>query len=71
MKYNGRAIQTNQDLLTFFYQTSRTRFLVGQSISWPYEEELVGRISFSLEDSKLIKGISNIHNAILLLEQKE
>lgn len=71
MKYNGRAIQTNQDLLTFFYQTSRTRFLVGQSISWPYEEELVGRISFSFEDSKLIKGISNIHNAILLLEQKE
>lgn len=71
MKYKGKAIRTDEDLLRFFYATSRTRFLVGQSISWPYEDELVGRISFSLEDDKLIRGIANIHNAILLLEPKD
>lgn len=71
MKYKGKAIRTDEDLLRFFYATSRTRFLVGQSISWPYEDELVGRITFSLEDDRLIQGIANIHNAILLLEPKD
>lgn len=70
MKYKGKAIRTDEDLLRFFYATSRTRFLVGQSISWPYDE-LVGRITFSLEEEKLIRGITNIHNAILLLEPKD
>lgn len=71
MKYKGKAIRTEEDLLKFFYATSRTRFLVGQSISWPYADELVGRVSFALEDEKLIKAIFNIHNAILLLEPKD
>ncbi len=70
MKYKGKAIRTDEDLLRFFYATSRTRFLVGQSISWPYDE-LVGRITFSLEEEKLVRGITNIHNAILLLEPKD
>lgn len=71
MKYKGHVIRTDKDLLEFFYATSRTRFLVGQSISWPYEDELVGRVTFAIEDSKLIKAILNIHNAILLLEPKD
>lgn len=71
MKYKGHAIRTDEDLLKFFYATSRTRFLVGQSISWPYEGELVGRVTFAIEDAKLIKAILNIHNAILLLEPKD
>lgn len=71
MKYKGKAIRTDRDLLEFFYKASRTRFLVGQSISWPYEDELVGRISFSIDDAKLIKACLNIHNSILLLEPKD
>lgn len=71
MKYKGHAIRTDEDLLKFFYATSRIRFLVGQSISWPYKDELVGRVTFAIEDSKLIKAILNIHNAILLLEPKD
>lgn len=71
MKYKGNAIRTEKDLLQFFYSTSRTRFLVGQSISWPYKNELVGRVNFAIDDEKLIKGILNIHNTILLLEPKD
>lgn len=68
MKYKGKCIETDEDLLKFFYCTSRTRFLVGQSISWPYENELVGRVSFSVEDEKLVRAIFNIYTALLLLE---
>lgn len=71
MKYKGKAIRTDEDLLKFFYGTSRTRFLVGQSISWPYPDELVGRVSFAIDEEKLIKAIRNISNAIHLLEPKD
>ena len=71
MKYKRHTIRTEKDLTIFFYGTSRTRFLVGQSISWPYKDELVGRVSYAVDEDKLIKGMLNIHNAILLLKQKD
>lgn len=71
MKYKQHTIRTEKDLTIIFYGTSRTRFLVGQSISWPYKDELVGRVSYAVDEDKLIKGMLNIHNAILLLEPKD
>lgn len=38
MKYKGSPINTERDLLKFFYKTCRIRFLVGQSISWPNKD---------------------------------
>lgn len=71
MKYKGEVINTEKDLLKFFYRTSRIRFLVGQSISWPYEEELVGRVSFAIDNSKIVNAFYNMHKALLLLEQPD
>lgn len=71
MKYKQHTIRTEKDLIIFFYGTSRTRFLVGQSISWPYRNELVGRVTYAVDEDKLIKGMLNIHNAILLLKPKD
>ena len=70
MKYNGSIISTERDLLKFFYKQNRIRFLIGQSISWPYEEELVGRISYSIDDSLLIESIYKMHQSIELLKEK-
>jgi aspartate/methionine/tyrosine aminotransferase/L-amino acid N-acyltransferase YncA len=64
MKYKGDAINNERDLLKFFYNTSRTRFLVGQSISWPYEDELVGRVSFGLENNQIITALANMNKAL-------
>lgn len=71
MKYDGEVINTERDLLKFFYKTCRIRFLVGQSISWPYEDELVGRVTTALDDEKMIIAFKNMHNALELLSQKE
>ena len=74
MKYHDKekdiniVIRDEEELLNFFYATSRTSFLVGESISWPYEDELVGRVNYAIEEEKLIKAILNMHNAILLLD---
>lgn len=67
MKYKGNTINTERDLLKFFYKRSRIRFLVGQSISWPKTDELVGRVTYALEDEILIDALTNMHKAILLL----
>ncbi len=71
MKYKQHTIRTEKDLTIFFYGTSRTRFLVGQSISWPYRNELVARVTYAVDEDKFIKGMLNIHNAILLLKPKD
>lgn len=62
--FRGQPIKTEKDLLEFFYKTNRLRFLIGQSISWPYPKELVGRITFALEDKELIEAISLINNSL-------
>ena len=71
MQYNGRTIQTERDLLNFFYETSRIRFLVGQSISWPYKDELIGRVTFVLDDDFMIKVFRKIKEAISKLSPKK
>lgn len=71
MKYKGYPINTEKDMLKFFYKMGRIRFLVGQSISWPNEDELVGRVTFALDDEKIINAFKQIHNALLKLEQPD
>ena len=71
MKYKNNVIFTEKDLLKFFYDTKRIRFLVGQSISWPYKDELIGRVTFTLDDDIMINVFQNIKEAINLLEKKD
>ena len=62
--FRGQPIKTEKDLLEFFYKTNRLRFLIGQSISWPYPKELVGRITFDLEDEEIIEAISLMNDSL-------
>ena len=71
MKYKNMVINNERDLLTFFYRTYRTRFLVGQSISWPYPNEFVGRVTFALEDEKIISALAQMNQSLRLLEAGE
>ena len=68
MSYDGLKITTEKDLLKFFYKTSRIRFLVGQSISWPYKNELVARVTYALDNEKIITAFSNMNKALRLLK---
>lgn len=71
MKYHGKVINTERDLLKFFYKTSRIRFLVGQSICWPYKDELVGRVTFALLNETIIHAFYQMHKALECLKEKE
>ena len=71
MKYNGRIISSERDLLKFFYKTCRIRFLIGQSICWPNSDEMIGRVTFAISDEELINAFYNMERALEKLEDKE
>lgn len=60
----GHVIKNEKDLLEFFYKTNRIRFLIGQSISWPYHNELVGRINFAFEEKELINALILMNDSL-------
>jgi aspartate/methionine/tyrosine aminotransferase len=68
LKYEGKPIITEEDLLKFFYKTCRIRFLVGQSISWPDRFALIGRVNFALEEDELIKAFLMMKKALFKLK---
>lgn len=68
--FRGNLIRTEKDLLEFFYRTNRLRFLIGQSISWPYQKELIGRVTFAMEEDELINALTLMNESLqqLVLE---
>lgn len=68
--FRGKIIQNERDLLEFFYRTNRLRFLIGQSISWPYPKELIGRVTFAMEEDELISALTLMNNSLQQLVQE-
>lgn len=71
MKYKNTPITSEKDLLRFFYKTSRIRFLIGKSISWPYEEELIARVTYAIDDEKIINSFASMNMSLQLLTDKD
>ena len=67
-KYNGKIIETEEDLLMFFYKTIYLRFLIGKSFAWPNKNELVGRFTFAKDTDEIINCAVKIKEAISNLE---
>ena len=60
----NNIINTEKELLDFLYENCGTKFLIGQSFSWPNSEEMIVRITYSLEPKILIEALSRINLAI-------
>lgn len=71
MKYKGEVISTERDLLKLFYKTNRIRFLIGQSITWPYKDELIARVTTAISDEKMIKTFAKMNKTLSELEEKD
>jgi len=62
--YNGNIINTEEDLLRFFYNEIKLRFIIGKSMLWPNENELIGRVTFAKERNEIINYCVKINEAI-------
>lgn len=68
MKYQGVTIQTEQDVLYFYYIYAYVKLLMGKSIGWP-TEEFVARVSFAMEDEEIINMMRQMKSAARKLER--
>ena len=50
----GRIITDEKELLKYMYEQEKLKLILGQSISWPNEEELIGRVTTALPREDLI-----------------
>lgn len=57
-------INSEKELLELFYEKSGIKFLVGQSFSWPYEDEIIMRITYALDKKQIIKAMQSINQII-------
>lgn len=51
----GRIICNEKELLKFMYEQEKIKLILGQSISWPNDEQLIGRVTTALSREKLIE----------------
>ena len=63
-KGKENKINTEFDLLKYFYVKTKLRYIMGVSMSWPYEDEMVGRVSFSLEVNSIISNFYKMNKAV-------
>lgn len=61
---NYSRIKSEKELLDLLYRKCGIKFLVGQSFNWPNKNELIARITYSLNPKNLICALSKINLTI-------
>lgn len=68
-KYSN--IKTEKELLSYLYNKCGIKFLVGQSFSWPNNNDLIIRITYSFDKKELVDAIFKMNIAIRELINNE
>lgn len=61
---DGVVIRDDISLLTYLFRRYRVNFITGKSMGWPNKEQIVARISYSAEPSKIITVFRYIKSEI-------
>lgn len=63
-KYNNKIIKNDFDMLEYFYIKGKINYIMGESISWPNSDEIIGRINFSLNKKALINNMTILTKSV-------
>ena len=63
-RYGDGIINDDEDLLIYLYKKINLRYLIGKSIAWPNEDELVGRFTFAKSEEEIITMIDKLKKAL-------
>lgn len=64
----GRVITSEIELLKYLYEQEKIKLILGRSISWPNEEQLVGRVTTALERDDLINHMGAMNKCVRKLK---
>jgi len=65
---NNRIITSEVELLKYMYQSEKIKLILGQSISWPNQEQLIGRVTTALEKEELIDRFASMNKCLRKLK---
>ena len=63
-RHEDGIINDDEDLLIYLYKKINLRYLIGKSIAWPNENELVGRFTFAKSEEEIITMIDKLKKAL-------
>lgn len=66
--YRGTILRTEEDILSYLYQSMNIKYITGGSIAWPNRSQCIARISFAAERDELIFFVQCLRKAIIRLE---
>ncbi len=61
---NGRIISDEKELLKYMYEQEKIKLILGQSISWPNEKQLIGRVTTALPREDLVEHFSAMNKCL-------
>ena len=61
---NGRIISNERELLKYMYEQEKIKLILGQSISWPNEEQLIGRVTTAISREDLVEHFSAMNKCL-------
>ena len=61
---NGRVISDEKELLKYLYEQEKIKLILGQSISWPNEEQLIGRVTTALPREDLVEHFGAMNKCL-------
>ena len=64
----GRIISNESELLKYMYEQEKIKIILGQSISWPNSEQLVGRVTTALPREDLVEHFGAMNRCLRKLK---
>ena len=64
----GRIITDEKELLKYLYEQEKIKLILGQSISWPNEEQLIGRVTTALSREDLVEHFGAMNKCLRKLK---
>ena len=61
---NGRVISDEKELLKYMYEQEKIKLILGQSISWPNTDQLVGRVTTALPREDIVEHFSAMNRCL-------
>lgn len=63
-KTDSYTIMKDKDLLRYFFEKGKIRFIMGSNMCWPHEDEIIARVSFGLDISAIINNFKIINKSL-------
>ena len=61
---DGRIITSEIELLKYMYEQEKIKLILGQSISYPNNEQLIGRVTTALERNDIIDHVGAMNKCL-------